>query len=191
MGFSTAYECIGADDKPVCYHPEQVANNVFLNSRSAHHDGWNAGLKNGTSVIPISHLHNDWQHNVFYPDGPEMFCYGLCAWPGQAPCANCTNFAAFEKDQPHPTHSLLTDPELQDVLSVPQGFRPTVGSPLLGAGLDVGLTVDFGGLPVPRGSPSIGVHQGAAASAVAGDPLTVELQYLLSLLYQHGVQLSL
>ena len=173
VGFSTAYECLGPEDEPVCYHPEQVANNVFLNSRLAHHDGWDnpARFKNGTPVRPFSHLHNDWQHNAFYPDGPAMFCYGLCAWPGQAPCANCTNFATFEKDQPHPTHSLLTDPQLTNAFSVPQGFRPKAGSPLLGAGLDVGLTADFGGVPVPPGSPTIGVFQGAAASAAAGTAL--------------------
>ena len=154
VGFSTAYECIGAVDKPVCYHPEQVANNVFLHSRTAHHDGWDNGRG-------ISHLHNDWQNNAYFPDGPEMFCYGLCAWPGQAPCKNCTNFATFQKDEPHPTHSLLADPKLVDMWSlVAAGMRPQTGSPLVNAGLDVGLTgaTDFGGATVPT-TPSIGVFQ--------------------------------
>ena len=162
VGFSTAYECIGAADDPVCYHPEQVANNVFLHSRYAHHDGWDNPRrgKNGSVSHPISHLHNDWQHNAYYPDGPEMFCYGLCAWPGQAPCQNCTDFATFQTDEPHPTHSILTDPQLVDLWSsMPEGMRPRKGSPLLRAGLDVGLTMDFGGASVPPSRPSIGAFQ--------------------------------
>ena len=156
VGFSTAYECRPSYlPGPQCYHPEQVANNVFLHSRVAHHDGWGyAGSQ------PVSHLHNDWQHNVYYPDGPEMFCYGLCTWPGRAPCKNCTDFATFQKDEPHPTNSLLADPKLTDMWSsVAVGMRPRAGSPLLGAGLDVGLTQDFGGADVPASGPSIGAFQ--------------------------------
>lgn len=161
VGFSTVYECIGAADEPVCYHPEQVANNVFLHSRTAHHDGWdNARVaKNGTVLHPISHLHNDWQHNAYYPDGPEMFCYGLCAWPGKAPCNNCTDFATFQQDERHLTHSLLAEPKLVDMWSsVTAGLRPQADSPLLGTGLDVGLAMDFSGAKVPS-SPSIGAFQ--------------------------------
>ena len=162
VGFSTAYECLGAVDEHVCYHPEQVANNVFLHSRTAHHDGWdNARVaKNGSVLRPFSHLHNDWQHNAHFPDGPGMFCYGLCAWPGRAPCTNCTDFATFQRDEPHPSHSLLADPKLADMWStVAAGMRPRVGSPLVGTGVDVGLRVDFAGAEVPASGPSIGAFQ--------------------------------
>ena len=38
-------------------------------------------------------------------------------------------------------------------------MRPRAGSPLLSAGLDVGLTQDFGGADVPASGPSIGAFQ--------------------------------
>ena len=101
VGFSTAYECIDLAPGETCYKPEQVANNIFLRSRLAHHDGWDAGSH-------ISHAGNDFYNNLYWPDGPQLFCFGLCAWPGQAPCKNCTDFATFERDQPHPLTSNIT-----------------------------------------------------------------------------------
>jgi hypothetical protein len=46
-------------------------------------------------------------------------------------------------------------------------MRPRAGSPLLGAGLDVGLTVDFGGAGVPASGPSIGAFEAPASRGIA------------------------
>lgn len=111
-----------------------------------------------------SHEHNTWQTNLFYPDGPQMFCYGLCAWPGKPPCSNCTDFATFQKDHPRPTHSLLADPELVDIASPPLGMRPQAESPLLGHGTPVldelnGMDRDWMGSVLSAVAPSIGVFE--------------------------------
>jgi hypothetical protein len=90
----------------------------------------------------ISHAKNDWQNNLFFPDGPAMFCYGTCN-PLTSACSNCTDFATFEKDHLKPTHSLLVDPKVNDAAAPPMGMRPAVGSPLLGHGVPVGLDVDW------------------------------------------------
>ena len=81
VGFSTINECIGPTEAD-CRKNEQVANNVFLRSKSAHHDGWDPTSR-------TSHRGDDWQHNLYFPDGPAMFCYGLCS-NGMLPCRNCT-----------------------------------------------------------------------------------------------------
>ena len=60
VGFSSAYECLGAEGA-LCRKPEQVANNVFLRSKFAHHDGWDGG----SVQHPISHAGNDWHNNVY------------------------------------------------------------------------------------------------------------------------------
>lgn len=156
VGFSTAYECVGPPTEP-CFKPEQVANNVFVGSRFAHHDGWDISGR-------TSHARNDWQNNAFYPDGPALFCFGLCRWPGQLPCANCTDFATFERDQPQPTNSLVAPPRLLDLSAPPLGMRPLPGSPLLGRGVAVGLRRDWLGAVVPTATPpAIGAFQEAAA----------------------------
>ena len=159
IGFSTAYECLEAVGEP-CYKPEQVANNVFLRSKYAHHDGWDPKATGGSSAHPISHRDDSWRNNLFWPDGPAMFCYDVCSWPGKPPCPNCTDFATFEKDFPYVTHSVLSDPELANVLAPPLGMRPKAGSPLLGAGMDVGLLEDWAGEAWAAAGPSIGVFQG-------------------------------
>ncbi len=133
---------------------ELVANNIFSSSRSAHHDG--------LFVHRNASSRNDWSHNIYWPDGPRLFCFGLCAWPGKAPCQNCTSFAAFERDQPHPTRALLAAPKLLDDSAPPPGLRPTAGSPLLRAGMPVGLPRDWAGASVPSDAPSIGAFQAAA-----------------------------
>lgn len=151
-----------------------MANNAFVDSGYAHHDGWGiakaarAGSE-GKSTPRRSYLNNTWRNNLFWPDGPAMFCYGLCAWPGQLPCKNCTDFRAFEKSQPHATQSLLANALFVDARSPPQGLRPRAGSPLLGAGMDVGLNHDWAGVRLPHGggaAPSIGVFQAADRAVV-------------------------
>ena len=154
VGFSSAYECLGPPTEP-CVKPEQVANNVFVSSRFAHHDGWDVSAR-------ISHASDDWLHNAFYPDGPALFCFGLCHWPGKLPCANCTDFATFERDQPHPTHSLVVPPDFMKGSMPPLGMQPLAGSALLRRGVVVGLQRDWLGVALPSGiPPSIGAFQDA------------------------------
>ena len=71
-----------------------------------------------------------------------------------------TGVGLVVRAETHPTHSILADPQLVDMwASVPEGMRPREGSPLLGSGIDVGLTMDFGGANVPPSRPSIGAFQ--------------------------------
>jgi hypothetical protein len=161
IGFSTAFMCRPIGEK-TCYKPEHVANNVFLDSVFAHQDGWDP-----TTAMNYSHRGDDWQTNSYWPDGPSMFCYGLCAWPGKPPCKNCTDFATFQKDHPHATRSLLADPMLDDSSEPPQGLRPAAGSPLLGAGTPVldelnGLDSDWVGAALSTKAPSIGVFESSS-----------------------------
>lgn len=156
VGFSTINECVGPNQRD-CRKHEQVANNVFLRSKAAHHDGWDpTGL--------ISHRENDWQHNLFYPDGASMFCFGLCS-NGRIPCHNCTNFAKFQRDEPHPTHSLIDAPQFVNDTALPEGLHPQLGSPLLNGGVDVGLGSDWAGVRLTGNElPSVGIFQDAASS---------------------------
>eukprot|EP01052_Picozoa_sp_SAG31_P006903 SAG31_NODE_323_length_17713_cov_12.065834_15_plen_263_part_00 len=150
VGFVTVTECIGPNQTD-CRKAEQVANNVFFRSRAAHHAGWDAA---GT----ISHKKDDWQHNLYYPDGDKMFCYGLCA-NGRLPCRNCTNYARFQHDEPHPTHSICNKPPMfVNDSNLPLGLQLLAASPMVRAGLDVGLSYDWLASPV-LGTPSIGAFQ--------------------------------
>lgn len=139
------------------------ANNVFLNSVYAHTDGWDQSSL--TTRYP--HLYDSWQTNAYYPDGPTMFCFGLCAWPGKLPCKNCSDFSTFQRDHPHATGSLLVDPRLSDIYSPPHGMRPLPGSALIGAGTPVeqelnGLETDWGGSQLSATAPTIGVFEAAS-----------------------------
>lgn len=154
VGFSTINECIGQGGTD-CRKNEQVANNVFLRSKSAHHDGWDSSGK-------LSHRNNDWQNNLYFPDGSNLFCYGLCA-NGRLPCRNCTNFDGFQLDEPHLTHSMVKQPQFVNAAQIPAGLRPQPRSPLLGSGADVGLDHDWAGEKLPTGTmPSIGIFQAPA-----------------------------
>ena len=153
VGFSTINECIGPNGTD-CRKNEQVANNVFLRSKAAHVDGW-AGRGSDRA--------DDWQHNLFFPDGPAMFCFGLCS-NGRLPCRNCTTFADFQRDEPRPTHAIMQPPQFLNETQLPWGLRPQPGSPLLGGGLGLGLGYDWAGTALAAGTPpSIGVFQDAAA----------------------------
>ena len=159
VGFSTISECVGPNETD-CRKDEQVANNVFLRSKSAHTNGWH----------PTAHPDDDWQHNLFYPDGPAMFCVGLCA-NGRLPCRNCTAFAGFQRDEPsgRPTHSMAQPPRFRNATQLPFGLRPQPGSPLLGGGVDVGLRYDWAGTALEAGTaPSIGVFQEIADAIAMG-----------------------
>ena len=136
---------------------------MFLNSAVAHTDGWDQ--RSPTTRYP--HLHDNWQTNVYYPDGPAMFCFGLCAWPGKLPCKNCTDFAQFQRDHPRATGSLLVDPRLSNISSPPYGMRPRAGSAVLGAGTPVveelnGRNMDWSGSELSATAPSIGVFESAS-----------------------------
>ena len=116
---------------------------MFVNSRFVHHDGWDVSSH-------ISHARNDCLNNAFYPDGAVLFCFCLCEWPGKLLCANCTDFATFERDHPHPTHSLVAPPDFMNGSMPPLGMQPLAGSALLSRGVNVGLQRDCLFLFCPR-----------------------------------------
>ena len=158
VGFSTIHECIGPNSTD-CRKNEQVANNVFFRSKAAHVDGWDPDLDRPRGSRYTHHA-DDWQHNLFFPDGPAMFCFGLCA-NGRLPCHNCTTFAEFHRrDHPHPTYDIVHPPCFHNATKLPLGLRPEVGSLLLQGGVDVGLSFDWAGTALAAGTPpSIGVFQ--------------------------------
>jgi hypothetical protein len=71
-----------------------------------------------------------------------------------------TDFA-FGQSVPRDNHSVLGDPRFIARHPVnPEDFRLQIDSPAIDGGIDVGLTSDFEGDPVPQGrAPDIGVFE--------------------------------
>jgi hypothetical protein len=115
-----------------------IKNNIFYNPTKYHiwiiNDGINAKLTS--------------DYNIFYPNIDNGFRY-----------INDTDIDSFESWQLHTgqdAHSIVADP----LFVSSSDFYLQPASPAINAGVSVGLTTDYWGNPVPRGSaPDMGAYE--------------------------------
>ncbi len=110
----------------------KAKNNIFLNHKPG---GKHVHISN---PITTDYSHIDMDNNIYYPDGSSSFTWinrtgNFSYWRASTLAAGLT------ADE----NSLAEDPLLD------AGFRPTSSSPAIDAGVDVGLTSDFEGNPIP------------------------------------------
>lgn len=117
-----------------------IANNIFYEATK------NAFYAPQWSAAQVAALQMD--HNLWYQRDGVMI--SVC---GQS--YGLADFAKYQAEQAQEPHSLVGDPLL---VAPDQGdFSLSAGSPCRNAGLDLGLTRDFAGTPVPQGAaPDIG-----------------------------------
>ena len=128
------YDGLGANVK--------LRNNIFLNSTS-YHINWGSGASSYTL---------DSDHNLFYPTDGDLFRLGsreknFTEWQALSRTSSTFDPSSIASDP------LFVDPENGNFNLIP-------GSLAIDAGVDVGLTQDFGGNPIPLGSfPDIGAYE--------------------------------
>ena len=136
VGFASGrnYNGLGANIK--------LRNNIFLNS-TVYHISWYTGA----SVYTL-----DSDYNLFYPTDGDLFRLG-------AHELSFTDWQALSKTgRTFDPNSIVADPLFVDPDN--GNFHLRSGSPAIDAGIDVGLTQDFEGNPVPQGNaPDIGAYE--------------------------------
>ena len=124
----------------------QLRNNIIYGSVK-HHIFYHSGAPLDSKVTMV-----DSDYNLFYPDGPNKFyCY-----PEEGSFHDWQAFT--QRDFVYDPHSIVADPLFVDPKNADFHLQP--GSPCKDAGVDVGLTTDFEGNPMPQGSAvDIGVYE--------------------------------
>jgi len=138
IGFASYrnYNGLGADVK--------LRNNIFLNSTS-YHIHWGSGASSYTL---------DSDYNLFYPTDGDLFRHNVAG--GEM---------TFTEWQTHSVPGCTFDPNsvIGDPLFIDpenRDFHLQTGSPAVDAGIDVGLTQDFEGNPLPQdNAPDIGAYE--------------------------------
>jgi hypothetical protein len=155
IGFETLWEFDLYDNRTS--KGELVVNNIFSHSRLAHHVGMFSFDMEGPDLNATHHPaieHLVWSSNLYWPDGPRLFCAAACVFPGDGPCINCTgacggkdrrdnsnfsliflllnfsclclfvDFAGFRSWHGVGNHSLLADPEFTNAQSPSASMSP-------------------------------------------------------------------
>jgi len=118
-----------------------LKNNIFLDN--TYHLAWTSNALNKTLVS---------DYNIFYPDNGKRFIYRNSDQSFSEWQSNSWSGSVFD------TNSLVANPLLVDVPT--QDFHLQSTSPAIDAGIDVGLTMDYDGNPIPQGSaPDIGAYE--------------------------------
>lgn len=126
----------------------ELKNNLFLGNKYHIYQG---NISTGADNTEID-------YNSYYPDTADGL--NTFRWHN----TNSTNFADWQSDSSQDANSLIVDPEIaDDTPDAAEDFMPlSVDSPLVGAGVDVGLTTDYAGNDVPSGAdpdPDIGLYE--------------------------------
>ncbi len=147
-------------------------------------------------------------NNIYYPDAEVAGAFYFLVAGFARTAATFTEWKSYHADEGDTVdnNSILDDP---DFLSPGSNFKLLAGSPAIDAGVDVGLTEDFEGNPVPQGpAPDIGAYESVidpdnpppvlqaigdksvdenviltfdvSATDPDGDPITYSVQYLPS-----------
>jgi len=129
-----------------------LRNNISVGPRTMHiYFGSATGEDNYTI---------DSDYNLFYPDKPKGFGFkesGYATYPDLSGWQALSR-AGCTFDQ----HSLIGNPQFTNAPNYSQAadFKLQGYSPAIDAGVDVGLTRDFEGIPVPQGlAPDIGAYE--------------------------------
>ena len=146
--------------------PEIVMrNNISLNPRERH-----IHFNSGT-IIPEGDYSIDSDYNIFYPTGDADYFYMFSEGTGVLN----VNYAEWQALSlagcTFDPHSIVADPLFVDPEN--GNFHLWSDSPTINAGVDVGLTQDFEGNPVPQG-PAFDI--GAYECVLDPDNPTPELQ---------------
>jgi len=111
----------------------------------------------------------EFDYNSYYPDGATLFVRSGVA---------TTNFAGWQTAISDEAASIVVDPLMTDPAN--GDFTLQSGSPAIDAGVDVGLTEDYFGMPI-RGLPDIGFYEYQPATRpgsgviIMGDPGGIEI----------------
>jgi len=144
----------------------KLRNNISLNPRNTHIEYRSTGSENDYSI--------DSDYNLLYPiSGQQFFFYEYALGGGPDwGYKNFTEWQAISKTgSVFDPHSIVADPLFVDPDN--GNFRLRAGSPAIDAGVDVGLTQDFQGIPVPQGNaPDIGAYEYVLfpVSAILNEP---------------------
>ncbi len=144
--------------------PVFIANNVIVNCaigiRMLVVDaGVSATVLNNVIVNPKQYFvqvtnrsdnHLIWDHNLYWPDVGQSSLWNY--WG---------TYARWKSEMGVDQHSLVANPLFADANPIQAAdFRPRVGSPMIDAGTDAGLSDDFVGTKVPQGkAPDIGAFE--------------------------------
>ena len=122
-----------------------LKNNIFLNHTSGGH---HVHIAAGGQITDLSYV--DMDNNIYFPNTASSF-----RWLGHS-ATDLDDFRddADDRDITIEEHSITSEPRLT------ADFYPQQYSPVIDAGADVGLTMDFNGTPIPTGSaPDIGAYE--------------------------------
>jgi PKD repeat protein len=130
-----------------------LRNNISLAPKSAH-------IYFGSATSEVNYT-IDSDYNLFYPDMPTGFAFKESGY------STYTNFSGWQAVSrsgcTFDLNSLTSNPQFTNSLGNyfnDTDFRLQPNSPAIDAGIDVGLTQDFEGNPVPQGNaPDIGAYE--------------------------------
>ena len=130
-----------------------VYNNLIMNCNVGLKDHANTSyaynnVENNIFYNNTSHI-NTWSSNIVAVDYNLYFGTGNWSWEG----APVVTFSLWKEASSFDANSLNADP----IFTSPTDFHLKLGSPAIGAGIGVEMTVDFDG-NIPNDPPSIGAY---------------------------------
>ena len=134
--------CFDFNDWPDGDSGFELKNNIFMNPTGYHISHVYRAPGDDYSSIII-------ENNIYYPDGSNRFEFRN---------VDSDDFADWQNDSGLDATSFIADPLFVDPENGNFHLRPN--SPAIDAGVDIGLTQDFEGDPLPQGSaPDIGAYE--------------------------------
>jgi hypothetical protein len=152
---NTVYNCCGTlfvggrgpSDPGFSY---DFRNNLSLSPQPGHHHVYTANINNSDLIVTMS-------NNAYYPDGA-----GLFAWRNMNRDDHAAFVTALTRDGIAAADAdaacIIADPLVVDAARLQ--LRLQSGSPAIDKGVEVGLTIDRDGNPIPQGLvPDIGAYE--------------------------------
>jgi len=125
----------------------KIMNNIVWSTTTRVRDSW------ALRIEPMAFPHEvELDYNCW---GDLKGRKGLVRWMG----TNYDTLAEYQAVSLQDAHSMAIDPSIADAEA--DDFRLQAASPCIDAGVDVGLSLDYGGQPVPHGGgPDMGAFEG-------------------------------